>query len=173
MTIHLSNFRPLTDNPNGHTLRGQKALEDSIREDGYTEPMVAAADLTVLSGNQRLETVAEILDLDPIIVESDGTRPVIHIRRDIPNADSPLAKRVIVRSNRVAEIDLAWNPAILAGGAIPAELITSLWNPDELSAMGDAWAKREGEPVDLTPPQGNGDQAGMHQCPKCGFAFHD
>lgn len=129
----LARFRPLPNNPNGHTQRGMRELENSIRQDGYTEPMVAAADLTVLSGNARLETVADILDVEPVIVETDGTRPVIHIRTDIASADDATAKRIAVRANRVAELDLHWQMATLLESG--DEVIAALWAQDELAAL--------------------------------------
>lgn len=138
MTRKLSDLHPLKRNPNRHTQRGLRALDDSIRQDGYTEPMVAAADGTVLSGNARLERVADVLglDVDPIIVESDGTRPVVHIRTDIPSEDAEIARRIAIRANRVAQIDLDWDVEQLVGIA-PEDLLTSLWEPEELSDLGN------------------------------------
>jgi len=134
---HIAQFKPLKQNPNKHTQRGLRALDDSIRQDGYTEPMVAAADGTVLSGNARLERVVDVLGLDvePIIVESDGTRPIIHVRTDISGEDTDMARRIAVRANRVGQIDLEWDIETLVG-LTPDELLTSLWTPEELSDLG-------------------------------------
>lgn len=131
----LDAFRPSPRNPNRHTERGLRELENSIRQDGYTDPMVAAADGTVLSGNARLETVAEILDVEPVIVRTDGSRPVIHVRTDITGADDAAAKRIAVRSNRVAELDLSWDiPVLLDSGD---ELLKALWTDGELKRLAD------------------------------------
>jgi hypothetical protein len=143
MDAKLAAFKPLVHNPNQHTPRGLAALQASMRRDGFTEPMVAAADGTVLSGNARLESVADIMDAEPIIVESDGTRPVIHVRRDIPNADTASARRIVVASNRVSEIDLSWDWSVLAEQ--DAETLADLWTPVELSDLSAAWAAEHDE----------------------------
>jgi hypothetical protein len=119
-------------------------LEESIRTDGYLTPMTAAADGEVFDGSARLETVADVLaEAEPIVVESDGTRPIIHVRTDIPSADDPRARRLALAANRVAELNLEWDAEVLAElrdeGAADA-----LFYPHELAALtGEA-----GEPVD-------------------------
>ena len=50
----------------------------------------------------------------PIIVHSDGTRPVIHVRDDIPNAADKRAVRLALAANRTAQTELAWDVEILA-----------------------------------------------------------
>lgn len=105
----LREFRPLQVNPNKHTPRGMKLLEDAIRRDGYVAPMTAAADGTIIDGNARLETVATAMPSDPIVIEHDGRRPIIAIRTDIPDADDPRAKRIAIAANRIAEVDLEWD----------------------------------------------------------------
>ena len=147
----LNDFKPLAANPNAHTPRGHRALEDSIRQDGYTDPMVAAADGTVISGNLRLETVAEILDVDPIIVQSDGTRPVIHVRTDIADAEDAAAKRIAVRSNRVAELSLNWQMEALVNSG--DEMLASLFTDAELKQLAKtAAAAQERETYDFLDP---------------------
>lgn len=137
----LNGYKPARQNANRHTQRGLRALEQSIREDGYVAPITVAADGEALDGSARLETVADVMDTEPIVIRHDGTRPIIAIREDIPNADTDIAKRIALRANRVAQIDLDWNPDVLL--AMPDELIGSLWEPEELSALGDAWAKEQ------------------------------
>lgn len=132
----IADFKPLASNPNRHTQRGLKELQDSIRAVGYTEPMVAAADGTILSGNARLESVAEIMDVEPIVVESDGTRPVIHKRIDIADADTDAGRKIVVGSNRIAEIDLAWDVEVLAG--MDATVLDGLFDASELEQMASA-----------------------------------
>jgi hypothetical protein len=140
----LNSFKPATQNANKHTKRGMSSLEKAIRSVGYTEPMVAAADGEMLSGSARLETCADVFgaDVEPIIVESDGTRPVIHVRRDIPNAHTPAAQAIAVQSNRIAELDLNWDVETLA--QMPADVLEGLWQPEELEKLGDLWAEDHG-----------------------------
>jgi len=118
----LSDFRPQTVNANKHTQRARGLLEKSVREDGYSgEAMVAAADGELFIGSHRLEVSGEIFspDVEPIIVESDGTRPVIVKRTDIPNADDPRAKRLGLGSNRIAQLSLDWDVDVLQTFDLP------------------------------------------------------
>jgi hypothetical protein len=106
-------FRPQARNANKHTQRGIGLLEKSIQRDGWIDAQTTAADGETISGSARLEVAADKFadgngKINPIVVESDGTRPVIVVRTDIPNADSPKAKRLAVAANQIAATD--WNP---------------------------------------------------------------
>jgi hypothetical protein len=168
----LGKFRPATKNANRHTARGLKALQDSIRAVGYTEPMVAAADGEILSGNARLETVADIfgVDVEPLVIHSDGTRPVIHIRDDVPNASTQMAQQIALAANRVAELDLSWDVEVLAG--FDADTIGGLWSPAELSTLGQQWA--DAQPPDVEFPEYDenaADDVEYLTCPECGHKW--
>ena len=114
----LSAFKPQKRNVNLGKPHGLAALDKSIRRDGYSAPMVAAADGEIFAGSKRLETSADVFgpDVRPIVVHSDGTRPIVHVRDDIPDADDPRAKRLGVADNLIAAMD--WNP--------DGELLTAL-----------------------------------------------
>ena len=111
MTDKITKFRPQTKNVNKHTAYGLRLLEKSLREDGFIDAQTAAADGEIISGSARLEKAVEIftdkdgVEVEPIIVHSDGTRPVIVIRDDIPNAESARAKRLSVAANKIAQVD--------------------------------------------------------------------
>lgn len=139
----LSRYKPATKNANRHTARGLKALSDSMRAVGYTEPMVAAADGEMLSGSARIETVADVfgVEVEPIVVESDGTRPIIHVRTDIPNAHTKAAQQIALHANRIAQIDLDWDVPTLA--SFDADVLGDLWTPAELSDLGQQWADEQ------------------------------
>jgi len=106
----LSAFKPQRKNVNLGRPHGLAALDKSIRRDGYSAPMVAAVDGEIFVGSKRLETSADVFgpDVRPIVVHSDGTRPIVHVRDDIPDADDPRAKRLGVADNLIAAMD--WNP---------------------------------------------------------------
>jgi len=134
----ISDFTPQKMNANLHTKRGLEALEASMNEVGYTAPMVAAADGELIIGSARLETATEVygVNSEPIIVESDGTKPIIVVRTDIPNADSKIAKRIGLLDNRVQQMDLNFDPSVLA--QLEAEtpgLLAGLWSNKELDEL--------------------------------------
>jgi hypothetical protein len=139
----VADFRQATHNANKHTTRGLGTIDKSMRTDGYGDPMLAAADGELISGSARLETVATVFgtDIEPIVVHSDGTRPVIHVRDDIPNAADKRAVRLALAANRSAELDLAWDVEVLA--AMDADVLDGLWTAEELSDLGQQWADEQ------------------------------
>ncbi len=113
---------------------------------GYVAPMTAAADGAILDGNARLETVATAFPhVDPIIVRHDGTRPVIAIRTDIPSAEDPRARDIIVGANRIAEVDLCYDLDVLrAFAADGLDLAPYAFDPALLEPVSTAAAAGDG-----------------------------
>src|SRR5688500_5633421 len=105
---NISSVKPQRRNANRHTLRGMKALEESIQADGWIGAITVAADLETFDGSARTEVGVDKGFEDAIVVRSDGSKPIIHIREDIPTADDPRAKRLGIAANRIAELNLDW-----------------------------------------------------------------
>lgn len=160
MTRKVKDFKPATRNANQHTARGLGALQASIQGDGWIGAMTAAADGEMIAGSARVETVAQVfgVDAEPIIIESDGTRPIVVIRSDIPTAADKRAQRLALADNRVQEIDLSWDVATLV--AFDPDVLAELWTPEELSDLGQQWAD------DAKPPD-----VKYHECPNCGHKW--
>lgn len=167
----VKDFRPAQQNANKHTARGLGALRQSIQTVGYTEPMVAAADGELLSGSARIETVAEVfgVDVEPIIVESDGTRPIIHVRTDVPNAHTKAAQQIALAANRVAQLDLAWDVEVLAG--LQADVLGEMWTPEELSDLGQQWADDVPDVQFKEYDESVEDEVEYLTCPECGHKW--
>ncbi len=140
MTKRVSDFRPARRNANRHTARGLGALQASIESDGWIGAMTTAADGEMIAGSARIETAAQVfgVDAEPIVVESDGTRPIVVVRKDIPTAADPRAVRLGLADNRVAELSLDWDPEVLC--SFDAATLEPLWSPKELSNIGLRWA---------------------------------
>jgi len=144
-------FRPQQGNVNRHTARGMGALEQSMRTDGYSTPMVAAADGEIFDGSARLGIGGQVFaGIAPIVVHTDGTQPVIHVRDDIPNAADPRAQRLAIAANRIAQLNLDWDLALLERlVAERPDLAEGFWTEEELRALFQA---AEGSsPVDAEP----------------------
>jgi hypothetical protein len=169
----LSSFRPQRRNANKGNPRGLAQLDKSIRRDGYSAPMVAAADGEIFAGSKRLETAADVFgaDVEPIIVHSDGTRPIIHVRDDIPTADDPRAVRLGVADNVIAVADWTPDGDILATLAAEDAAIAEMVKMESKSLE----AVRFVQPPDFYPvsvdEQGRLDQRKQITCPKCGATF--
>jgi len=168
----IKDFRPASRNANRHRARGLGALQRSIEMDGWIGAMTVAADGEMIAGSARIETVATVfgMDAEPIVVTTDGTRPVVVIREDIPNAEDRRAQRLALADNRIHELDLDFDVDVLVGFA-PDDL-AELWTPEELSDLGQAWAA-EHEPAE--PPEDFAEyDEGIETdycCPKCGYTW--
>ncbi len=121
-------------NANKHTPRGMGELEKSIGERGWIGAITAAADGEVFDGSARREVLETAGLEDPIFVETDGSRPVVLIRTDIPTADDPRAKQLAVEANFIAAHNFAADADVLVG--LKAELdLSGLIRPEEWDAL--------------------------------------
>ena len=83
-TYKIEDFTPDENNFNLHTQRGMGLLEKSIEKVGIIESVTVSADDKVISGNARQEVISQKFgDKDAIVVETDGTKPVVIKRTDI------------------------------------------------------------------------------------------
>lgn len=158
----LTDLQPLRENPNRHTERGSSAMEESIRKCGYGDSMTVDKNGVVISGNQRLETLADLGMEDAIIVQSDGSRPIIHQRTDL-DAESEQGKLLAVAMNRVAELNLDWDADVLR--VIQDFIPATMWTAEELAKVFGAASSPEsfaevGEDIETD-----------YKCPKCGYKW--
>lgn len=140
----ITDFQPQKRNSNKHTQRGMSTLEKSIEKDGWIGAITVAADGETFDGSARIEVGALLADgVEPIIVESDGTRPVIHIRKDIQTATDPKAKRLGVAANRVAQLNLDYDVEELARLQIEDVDLTGLFTETEFDLLTDTGVAKD------------------------------
>lgn len=153
----MSEIRPQVKNANRHTARGMQALEKSIEQDGWIGAITVAADGETFDGSARVEKTAENGMLEEAItIDIDGTKPVILRRVDIPTADDPRAKRLGVAANRVAALNLEWEPDVLAELAKDIDL-SGLFTADEWADVAMVEETQDGgggDDFDTTPDDG-------------------
>ena len=110
-TFKISDIQPDDKNFNRHTDYGMELLNKSIDEVGIIESITISNDNKTISGNARRETIEKKFgDIEPIIVETDGKRPVILKRTDI-NSNTEEFHRAAILANTVSKhnIDLDLN----------------------------------------------------------------
>jgi hypothetical protein len=142
-------------NANKHTPHGMRLLETSLQRDGWVDAQTAAADGEIISGSARLEVAAEkFAGVEPIIVESDGQRPIIVVRTDIPNAEDPRAKRLSVAANQIAKTDFNPDGDLLAEWGGEDEAIRAMFADDEWEEItGEAMEAEAKQGADVIPEQ--------------------
>lgn len=81
---NIADFTSDDRNFNKHTSKGMDLLKKSIEHVGVIESFTVSKDNKIISGNARQEKMSEVLgDIEPIIIETDGSRPVVLKRTDI------------------------------------------------------------------------------------------
>ena len=136
----LSDFTKQTNNVNRHKPRGMGMLDSVIAKDGWQSAITVANDNQVFAGSARLEVAQERFgdESEPIVVDIDGTRPVILRRTDIPNVDDPRAVRLGVADNRISEINYDPDIELLNAIAESDVDISDMYFDDELAALVNA-----------------------------------
>lgn len=140
----LTDVQPTRRNANKHTQRGMGMLEQSIKRDGWIGAITTAADRETFDGDARTHVGVASGFEDAIWVDSDGTKPVIVRRIDIPSADDPRAKRLGVAANRVPQVDLSWDVDVLEE-LIQEDnsILSSLFFEDEVANILDTTEESE------------------------------
>jgi len=99
-------------NANRGTARGRALLSESLKAYGAGRSVLADRRGQVIAGNKVVEH-AKALGLPIRVVQSDGRTLVVVQRTDLDLTSDPRARALAIADNRVAELDLAWDPAVL------------------------------------------------------------
>lgn len=136
----ISELTPDINNANMGTERGLRALDDSLGEVGLGRSIVTDKHGTIIAGNKTVERAADRGFEDAIVVHTDGKQLVVVQRDDLDLADNDPnnnARKLAFYDNRVAELDLSWNPEQLqADKEAGVEVVDKLWSPVELDILG-------------------------------------
>ena len=114
----ITEFAQDENNFNKHTERGMELLKKSIEAVGIIESFTVSSDNKIISGNARQEKISEVLgDTEPIIIETDGSRPVVLKRTDIQSGtkqfhEATLLANTTAKQNILLDIDLIQEIAV-------------------------------------------------------------
>jgi hypothetical protein len=109
---HVSDLRPDPANANRGTTRGRALLATSLITHGAGRSVVADRHGVVIAGNKVVEH-AKALSLPIQVVPTTGDALVVVQRTDLDLAGDSRARALAIADNRVAELDLEWDPAVL------------------------------------------------------------
>jgi DNA modification methylase len=121
-------------NANRGTDRGRALLRESLQELGAGRSIVIDATGQVIAGKQVL-AVARDLAMPIEVVSTDGERLVVVQRRDLDLEKDPKARRLAIADNRIGELNLDWNPEILAQLHADGVPLEDLFTVDELERL--------------------------------------
>lgn len=140
-------------NANKGTARGLAMLDDSLREDGAGRGILIDRNNRVVAGNKTVERAIDDGFEEVIIVPTDGKQLVATQRVDV-DLDSNQGRRMAIRDNRVAEVDLDFDPDVLQGFAAEGIDLAQFWADDELAALlGDVIGDRAGNGDEVDIPE--------------------
>jgi DNA modification methylase len=131
-----------TDDKNANlgTARGAALLDESLQLYGAGRSVLADRFGRLIAGNKTVQQ-ARALKLPVRIVQSRGRELVVVQREDLDLKRDPRARALAIADNRIAELDLAWDPKILAELREGGLDLKALWSPEE-------WADFTGSSVD-------------------------
>lgn len=165
MTKKKIELRSQPRNATKHHPRGAAMLEDGVQQDGWIGAMTAAKNGDIFDGSLRHEHAVPVLDEEPIYVHSDGRRPVVVIRDDIPTAEDPRAKRLSVLANRVSNFN-EWDSEVLDEWKGDIDL-SKFWREYELINKQSDMIDDDDDELftPITPKEIK------CECPSCGYQF--
>lgn len=108
----IADLIPDAKNINRHSKRGMQLLDNSIEKVGWTEAIVISNDDVVMSGNARHEKAKEKGFKDAIVIETDGSQPVVIKRKDIDSkskafAEAKIFANTVSKHNYVEDVEVA------------------------------------------------------------------
>ena len=111
--MKLSDLQFDTKNANAGTVRGRKAVQASLLKFGAGRSVLIDKDGNLIAGNQTAQQASAAGIQEVIVVQSDGTKLVAVQRTDLCITD-PKARALAIADNRVGELGLEWDPAVMA-----------------------------------------------------------
>ncbi len=121
-------------NANRGTDRGRSALERSLREYGAGRAVLIDRQGRVIAGNKTVEQ-AKRLHLPLRVIKTDGQHLIAVQREDLDLATDPRAKALALADNRVGELDLEWDLAMLRELHASGLDLSAFWTDAEFSAL--------------------------------------
>jgi len=148
----LADLTPDPQNANRGTPRGRAALGESLTRYGAGRSILTDRRGRIIAGNKTFET-AHALHLPITVVPTDGRALVVVQRQDLDLLRDPEARALALADNRVAELDLAWDPAVLAQLRADGISVDAFWTPEEWQRLtGEAVADPAADQVLAPPP---------------------
>ena len=121
-------------NANRGTDRGREALRRSLHTYGAGRSIVIDTRGRILGGHKTVEQ-AKHLGLPITVVPTTGETLVVVQRVDLDARTDPRAQALAVADNRVAELDLDWDPAVLRQLEQAGVALEAFWTPEEFARL--------------------------------------
>ena len=131
---HVTALVPDPHNANRGTHRGRAALTHSLRTYGAGRAILIDRQGRIIAGN-KTAAEARTLGLPLRVVQTDGRHLVAVQRTDLDLATDAHATALAVADNRVGELDLEWDPALLQQLQAERLDLSPWWTEAELARL--------------------------------------
>ncbi|MDH1602345.1 hypothetical protein [Empedobacter sp. GD03739] len=116
--IKISNLKQDNKNFNKHTDAGMELLGNSIDKVGVIESFTVSLDDKIITGNARQEKMLEKFgDVEPILIETDGQRPIVIKRTDI-KSDTKEFYEAALLANTVSKNNINFDDSMIEEVAV-------------------------------------------------------
>lgn len=132
--MKLSDLQSDKRNANKGSPRGDKMIEDSLRQYGAGRSILIDKHGKIIAGNKTVENAGQIGMDDVIVVQSDGTKLVAVQRTDLDLGTDKMAKELAIADNRSSQVSLDWDVDVLKELATEIEL-DKFFSADELGKL--------------------------------------
>lgn len=150
-TVPISALVLDVENANKGRRRGRELLEASLDKYGAGRSVLVDRHDRVIAGNKTVEA-ARAAGMESItVIETDGSSLVAVRRGDLDLKKDKKARELAIADNRVGELDLEWNPEVLASLDVD---LKQFWNENELNSL-----LKDFRRTDLEVPEPKLDQA--------------
>jgi len=138
-------------NANKGTKRGRELLEESLEKYGAGRSIVLDRHNRIIAGNKTVEAAVAVGMKSIAVIETDGSSLMAVQRGDLDLKKDKKARELAIADNCVGELDLEWNPEVLASLDVD---LRQFWNENELNALLKDFRSNE-----LSAPEPKIDQA--------------
>jgi DNA modification methylase len=153
LDLDLASLVPDRRNANKGTQKGRGLLAKSISDLGAGRSVVVDAKGQIVAGNKSVQAFVEAGMTDAIVVDSDGTRPIVVRRTDWDLDDRKGdARRYAYLDNRVAEIDLEWDGEVIADDLANGLVLDDVFGEAELRKLTGLGGPQDGDDDVPEPP---------------------
>jgi site-specific DNA-methyltransferase (adenine-specific) len=145
---------PDSNNANKGTARGAASIRASIQKNGAGRSILLDRNGKIIAGNKTAREAASAGMEDVIVIKTDGSQLVAVQRTDLDLTTDKSARELAYADNRTAEIDLAWDPAIIAADIENGISLCDLWEDDETRKLiASIKTQTASESAPVTPDQ--------------------
>ena len=120
-------------NANRGTARGRELLAESLKAHGAGRPILTDRFGVVIAGNKTLEAW-KTLKKPVQIIRTNGHALVVHQRDDLDLRHAN-TRALAIADNRIAEVDLEWNPEILKALQAEGLDLNLFWTEQEWAVL--------------------------------------